>query len=74
MDDHSIPSILFLSCSFVVQRIHGEKVAEVPLVATRFQYRRQGMCRVLINLLEKVMYGVFLQFVSTLGSDTYLHP
>ncbi|XP_004295769.1 PREDICTED: uncharacterized protein LOC101307102 [Fragaria vesca subsp. vesca] len=36
-------------------RIHGEKVAEVPLVATRFQYRRQGMCRVLINLLEKML-------------------
>nr|XP_011461842.1 PREDICTED: uncharacterized protein LOC101308072 [Fragaria vesca subsp. vesca] len=36
-------------------RIHGEKVTEVPLVATRFQYRRQGMCRVLINLLEKML-------------------
>ncbi|KAK9940808.1 hypothetical protein M0R45_017449 [Rubus argutus] len=36
-------------------RIYGEKVAEVPLVATRFQYRRLGMCRVLMNLLEKML-------------------
>ncbi|XP_062017155.1 uncharacterized protein LOC133733544 [Rosa rugosa] len=36
-------------------RIYGKKVAEVPLVATRFQYRRLGMCRVLMNLLEKML-------------------
>ncbi|GAU25957.1 hypothetical protein TSUD_373580 [Trifolium subterraneum] len=35
------------------QRIFGEKIAEVPLVGTRFQYRRLGMCRVLMNELEK---------------------
>ncbi|GMY17366.1 increased DNA methylation 1-like [Fagus crenata] len=34
-------------------RIHGEKVAEVPLVGTRFQYRRLGMCQILMNELEK---------------------
>ncbi|MCD9645905.1 hypothetical protein HAX54_035261 [Datura stramonium] len=34
-------------------RVYGEKVAEVPLVATRFQYRRLGMCRILMNVLEK---------------------
>ncbi|GAB2272904.1 hypothetical protein Dimus_007721 [Dionaea muscipula] len=36
-------------------RIYGEKVAEVPLVGTRFQFRRLGMCRVLMNELEKVL-------------------
>ncbi|XAR58903.1 Histone acetyltransferase [Bertholletia excelsa] len=36
-------------------RVHGEKVAEVPLVATRFQYRRLGMCRILMNELEKML-------------------
>ncbi|KAJ7966530.1 increased DNA methylation 1-like [Quillaja saponaria] len=34
-------------------RIHGDKAAEVPLVATRFQFRRSGMCRILMNVLEK---------------------
>uniref|UniRef100_A0A5B7BUP7 PHD finger transcription factor n=1 Tax=Davidia involucrata TaxID=16924 RepID=A0A5B7BUP7_DAVIN len=34
-------------------RIYGKKVAEVPLVGTRFQYRRLGMCRILMNELEK---------------------
>ena len=34
-------------------RIHGEKVAEVPLVGTRYQYRRCGMCQTLMNELEK---------------------
>ncbi|MED6198081.1 hypothetical protein PIB30_062687 [Stylosanthes scabra] len=36
-------------------RVYGEKVAEVPLVGTRFQYRRLGMCRVLMNELEKML-------------------
>ncbi|KAK1285505.1 hypothetical protein QJS10_CPB20g00289 [Acorus calamus] len=34
-------------------RVYGEKVAEVPLVATRAQHRRKGMCRVLMKELEK---------------------
>ena len=34
-------------------RIFGNKVAEVPLVATRMQFRRQGMCRILMDELEK---------------------
>ncbi|KAK7289833.1 hypothetical protein RIF29_03801 [Crotalaria pallida] len=34
-------------------RVHGRKVAEVPLVGTRLQYRRHGMCRTLMNELEK---------------------
>ncbi|XP_059626943.1 uncharacterized protein LOC132269703, partial [Cornus florida] len=34
-------------------RIYGGKVAEVPLVGTRFQYRRRGMCRILMNELER---------------------
>ncbi|CAK9164191.1 unnamed protein product [Ilex paraguariensis] len=34
-------------------RVYGEKVAEVPLIGTRFQYRRLGMCRILMNELEK---------------------
>ncbi|XP_020202031.1 uncharacterized protein LOC109787863 [Cajanus cajan] len=34
-------------------RVFGHKVAEVPLVGTRLQYRRLGMCRILMNELEK---------------------
>ncbi|KAE8716292.1 PHD finger transcription factor [Hibiscus syriacus] len=34
-------------------RVHGETVAELPLVATRFSHRHRGMCRVLIDELEK---------------------
>lgn len=37
-------------------RIHGHKVAEMPLVATAFKYRRQGMCQVLVHELEKVIF------------------
>ncbi|GAB2285726.1 hypothetical protein Dimus_020163 [Dionaea muscipula] len=37
-------------------RVYGEKVAEVPLVGTRIQYRRLGMCRVLMHELEKRLF------------------
>lgn len=40
-------------------RIFGKIVAEVPLVATRFQYRRLGMCRVLMNELEEVFCSCY---------------
>ncbi|KAK7305415.1 hypothetical protein VNO77_43321 [Canavalia gladiata] len=39
--------------SVAVVRVYGKKVAEVPLVGTRLQYRRLGMCRILMNELEK---------------------
>ncbi|EPS61279.1 hypothetical protein M569_13517, partial [Genlisea aurea] len=39
--------------SVATLRIHGERVAEVPLVATRFRFRRLGMCRILMDELEK---------------------
>ncbi|KAJ0096566.1 hypothetical protein Patl1_27995 [Pistacia atlantica] len=41
--------------SVATVRIHGFKVAEMPLVATPFQYRRQGMCRLLLHELEKLL-------------------
>ncbi|XP_076891409.1 increased DNA methylation 1-like [Bidens hawaiensis] len=34
-------------------RVHGGKVAEIPLVATRFRYRRLGMCSVLMGEIER---------------------
>ncbi|KAL8104307.1 hypothetical protein AgCh_028507 [Apium graveolens] len=36
-------------------RIHGQKLAEMPLVGTRFKYRGQGMFRLLILELEKML-------------------
>ncbi|OMO49635.1 hypothetical protein CCACVL1_30894, partial [Corchorus capsularis] len=34
-------------------RVHDGKVAELPLAATRFSHRRRGMCRLLVEELEK---------------------
>ncbi|XP_024012134.1 uncharacterized protein LOC18016545 isoform X2 [Eutrema salsugineum] len=39
-------------------RIFGKKVAEMPFIGTRFQHRQLGMCRVLMNELEKVLIGL----------------
>ncbi|KAG0458589.1 hypothetical protein HPP92_023746 [Vanilla planifolia] len=39
-------------------RVYGEKIAEMPLVGTRAKYRRQGMCRLLVNELEMLLVSL----------------
>ncbi|CAL0327105.1 unnamed protein product [Lupinus luteus] len=41
-------------------RIYGERVAEVPLIATMNKFRTQGMCRILMNGIENLLneFGV----------------
>ncbi|XXG64774.1 hypothetical protein AAC387_Pa05g2635 [Persea americana] len=39
-------------------RIFSEKAAQIPLIGTSRKYRRQGMCRLLMNELEKMISGL----------------
>jgi N-acetylglutamate synthase-like GNAT family acetyltransferase len=39
-------------------RVFGDKVAEIPLVGTRFLFRRLGMCKILMDELEKQLMNL----------------
>lgn len=36
-------------------RVHGTKAAELPFIATSVDFRRQGMCRILMSIIEKML-------------------
>lgn len=44
--------------SVAAVRVYGKKVAEIALVGTRFMFRGNGMCRILMNVLEEQVRGL----------------
>jgi N-acetylglutamate synthase-like GNAT family acetyltransferase len=53
-------------------RIYGEKVAEIPLVGTSFQHRRCGMCRILMDELEKQLMALGVERLILHAAPTVL--
>ncbi|KAH9623212.1 hypothetical protein KSS87_002424 [Heliosperma pusillum] len=54
-------------------RIYGDKVAEMPLIGTRFQHRRLGMCRILVNEIEKTLLNLGVQILVLPASPSVLN-
>jgi len=44
-------------------RLHGTKAAELPFIATCLDYRRKGMCRRLLDIIEKMLKSFHVEML-----------
>ncbi|KAM7259224.1 hypothetical protein ACFE04_014965 [Oxalis oulophora] len=58
-------TVLLENCNELISaasvRVYGEKVAEIPFVGTMLHHRNHGMCRLLMNVLEKKLVELGVQ-------------